>query len=304
MAEFQTSSESTRRRGFLGSLFGKNREQERDADGGEAARAQSSELHREVERGEDNGLQAPNLERTRRGGKPMSGAQSVKILQDAFGSYKTMVQGEVRLLKQDEFKAAFQEIYAGTKFDWDTYVVPTHGNLNGIAYKGVSYVNIDTANTGTVPHEMLHVNTAKDWTPVVGSRFNEGATDYLKQHALKKANLSSPNSYKGELSVVTKAVNTGIGEDNLFKAYLLGGARTLIKGFVDQHCVGTWDEVKEAMDEHDWALAKQKLDRKDGSAPAEPENSKPKRKRGCFWRRLFGPRDGRAKRVRNHSEDR
>lgn len=204
---------------------------------------------------------APNLEPGDRKGGPMSKEAAVKILQDAFGGYRTMSGGALELLEPEAFKAAYEKVYGKTQYAWDKYVVPKFGGkLNGFAHKGVNYVNKASANVGTVPHEMLHNNTAADWTPVVGSEFNEGATDYLKQYALKKAGKSSPNSYAKQMEIV--AIYVGLAsEDDLFTAYLKGGAAKLVKAKVDAEC-GSWAEVKDAMQAKDYARAKVKLKRK------------------------------------------
>src|SRR5439155_1138318 len=141
----------------------------------------------------------------------------------------------------------------------DKYVKAKWGNLNGFADGGVNYINKNMANTGTVPHEMLHNNAAGDWRDFVGNQFDEGSTDYLKQHALKKAGLSSPNSYEAQLGVVKAFLATGVAEDQLFTAYLKGGAKTIVGKWVDDHCAGTWAEVKQASQAEDYAKAKVKL---------------------------------------------
>jgi len=202
----------------------------------------------------------PVVERRSNKNGPMTKEASVKLLQDAFGSYKTMSGGSLQILEPAAFKAAYDKVYGKTRYAWDTYVVPKFGNLNGFAHKGVNYVNASSANLGTVPHEMLHNNTASDWTPVVGSEFNEGATDYLKQYALKKAGKRSPNSYPKQLEVVTAYVGVA-SEDALFTAYLKGGAAKLVKAHVDRAC-GSWQAVRDAMQAKEFAKAKVKLRKK------------------------------------------
>ncbi|TNF24773.1 MAG: hypothetical protein EP329_24350 [Deltaproteobacteria bacterium] len=191
---------------------------------------------------------------------PMAKEAAVKLLQDAFGTYRTMSGGSLEVLEPDAFKAAYEKVYGKTKYAWDKYVVPKFGSLNGFAHKGVNYINKASANLGTVPHEMLHNNTASDWTPVVGSEFNEGATDYLKQYALKKAGKRSPNSYAKQLEVVTAYVAIA-SESDLFTAYLKGGADKLVKAKVDATC-GSWQAVKDAMQAKEFAKAKVKLRKK------------------------------------------
>ena len=126
----------------------------------------------------------------------------------------------------------------------------------------MNYINQTTANTGTVPHEMLHNNAASDWRPFVRTQFDEGATDILKQYALKKAGLTSPDSYPKQIECVRAFLASGVSEDALFTAYLKGGADRIVGKHVDDNCRGSWQEVRDAMEAKDWALAKAKLRRK------------------------------------------
>jgi len=192
---------------------------------------------------------------------PLSEQRSVELLQEAFGEYKTMSAGDVRMLDSDGIKAAWQEIYGGGPHDWELFVVGRGlKGLNGFAHQGVNYVNTDSANTGTVPHEMLHSNTAPDFYGVCGSPFTEGSTDYLKQHALRLAGLRSPNSYARQLEVVEAFLDTGVSEPTFFDCYLNGGAQRVVADWVDDKCVGDWDAVKEATEKSDWASAKAHLE--------------------------------------------
>jgi len=203
----------------------------------------------------------PQVEKGDNANGPMAKEAAVKLLQDAFGGYKTMSGGALEILEPDAFREAWDKVYAKTKYAWDPYVIKTYGGkLNGFAHKGVNYINKASANLGTVPHEMLHNNTAADWTGVVGSEFNEGTTDYLKQYALKKAGKSSPNSYAKQMEVVAAYVAVA-SEDDLFTAYLKGGAAKLVKDKVDGAC-GSWEDVKTAMQAKEFAKAKIKLRKK------------------------------------------
>jgi len=205
---------------------------------------------------------APNVEGASTTGGPLSKEKAKQVLQDAFGSYVTISEGKVEVLEQAAFQVAYDKIYGKTQYSWDKWVKPIHGNLNGFAYDGVNYINKNMANTGTVPHEMLHNNAASDWRPFVGSQFDEGSTDVLKQHALKKAGLSSPNSYPDQISCVEAFLATGVSKEQLFTAYLKGGASKIVGEHVDKTCKGSWSDVKTAMEAKDWAKAKVKLAKK------------------------------------------
>jgi len=203
----------------------------------------------------------PQIERAGKKG-PLSAKKAVAVLDQAFKGYKKIDQGDVRVLGQSDFQKAYDAIYGKTKYAWAKYVKPGPGNLNGFAYKNVNYINKDTANTGTVPHEILHNNAASDWRPFVDNPFDEGATDVLKQHALKKAGLSSPNSYPNQIACVEAFLASGQSKENLFRAYLVGGADQIVGKHVDDNCKGSWNEVRTAMRAGDWAKAKVKLRKK------------------------------------------
>ncbi|MFK7928145.1 MAG: hypothetical protein AB8H79_08135 [Myxococcota bacterium] len=225
----------------------------------EAAGAGHSHGADSAEEGPD--VAPPVIEKSGKKG-PLSGKRGVEVLNDAFKGYKKIDMGNVQILEQAAFQVAYEKVYGKSKFAWAKWVVPTHGNLNGFAHKGVNYINKSTANTGTVPHEILHSNAAADWRPFVDNPFDEGATDVLKQYALKKAGLSSPNSYPNQIACVEAFLSSGVSRDDLFKAYLVGGASTIVGKHVDDNCKGSWTDVKTAMRDGDWAKAKVKLGKK------------------------------------------
>jgi|SRR5688572_8524760 len=190
----------------------------------------------------------------------MTADAAQQLLQTAFGSYKQMSAGQVRVLAQADFQVAYDAIYGGGQYSWAQYVAPRFGNLNGFAYDGVNYINSDAANVTTVPHEMLHSNVAADWRPVVGSPFDEGATEYLEQHALRTGGINTTlTHYPNERAVVEAYLAAGATQDSLFRAYLVGGAQTLVAEWVDQHCQDTWAQVKTATESSQWAVARAKL---------------------------------------------
>ena len=129
-------------------------------------------------------------------------ASGEAVLKNAFGSIKKIVPGKIEVLDPAAFKEAYDKIYGSGKWSWDKYVVPTYGSLNGFAYDGVNYINTGSAGLHTVVHEMLHNNTAPDWTDFVGSRFNEGTTEVLTQEACAKLKVDAPVCYPGESPVV------------------------------------------------------------------------------------------------------
>jgi hypothetical protein len=187
----------------------------------------------------------------------LSTERAREILQDAFGTWRTISTGNVKVLAQKDFEMAYDAIYGGTEYSWDKWVKPTYGNLNGFAYEGTNYINKNAANVTTVPHEMLHNNAASDWRPFVGSPFDEGATEYLEQHALRKAGIKTQlTHYPNQRGVVESYLKSGVAETHLFEAYLKGGASTIVGQWVDGHCKGRWADVKSALEKSNWATAK------------------------------------------------
>jgi hypothetical protein len=183
-------------------------------------------------------------------------ASGEAVLTNAFGSIKKIVRGKIEVLDPAAFKVAYDKIYGKTKWSWDKYVVPTYGSLNGFADKGVNYINTGSAGLHTVVHEMLHNNTAADWTDFVGPRFNEGTTEVLTQEACAKLKVDAPVCYPGESPVVRELLAAGLPLADLEAAYLSGGAKDKIGKWVDANCKESFAAFKGYMEAKDWAAAK------------------------------------------------
>jgi hypothetical protein len=183
-------------------------------------------------------------------------ASGEAVLTNAFGSIKKIVQGQIQVLDPPAFKAAYDKIYGKTQWSWDKYVVPTYGSLNGFADKGVNYINTGSAGLHTVVHEMLHNNTAADWTDFVGPRFNEGTTEVLTQEACAKLKVDAPVCYPGESPVVRELLAAGLPLADLEAAYLNGGAKDKIGKWVDANCKESFAAFKGYMEAKNWAAAK------------------------------------------------
>ena len=191
----------------------------------------------------------------------LSLATAKKILDDSYSDLHTFVEGSIQVLEQDAFQVKYDSIYA-PDYAWDTYVIPTFGNLEGFAHEGTNYINKALAHTDTVVHEMLHNNTAADFVAVVGDEFNEGTTEILTIDACTAANVAWTVSYPGQDPVIRKIVAAGLSMTNLKKAYLVGDAQTLIADWADTNCKGDWSVIKNAMETKDFATAEQKVETK------------------------------------------
>lgn len=185
-------------------------------------------------------------------------AKSVEVLKKSFKGYKKIKAGKVVVLDQAGFEKAWEKIYGETKYAWDKYVKP--GNLEGFAYKGTNYINKDIGSVDVVPHEMLHNNASKSWTPFAGSETNEGTTEYLTIKAVTAEGYTASHSYPNQEGVVQVLVGV-VGEAKLMSAYFKGNTRALKKA-MEGACKGSWAEFKKAMQSKQWAKAKALLEAK------------------------------------------
>ena len=201
----------------------------------------------------------------------LAGGQT--ILTKAFGGIKAIVPGKIQLLDQAEFQAAYDKIYGAGDYSWDKYVKPKYGSLNGFAYQGTNYINKASAGLHTIVHEMLHNNCAADFIDVVGSRFNEGATEVLTKKACALFDEPAPTTYPGESPVVQEALDNGLPMVDLEQAYLSGGAKTKIADWVDAHCVLSWAKFKAQFEAGNWAAAKAGLAVKSLSSDKAPDGA-------------------------------
>lgn len=184
-----------------------------------------------------------------------------KILTDSFGSLKTIDAGQVIVLDEAAFIAAWDAIYAPSKA-WDPYVKTRYGGLEGFRYGDKQYINKDShsVSLATVVHEMLHKNAAGDFLRQMGSAINEGVTELLSLEACTKAAFTTGNnSYPGETSVVTALMGAGLDWDTIKTAYFQGGAQAKIAYWIGANCSGTWTEIYQLLEAGDFAAAKTKL---------------------------------------------
>jgi len=206
----------------------------------------------------------------------MTNAGAQQVLTEAFGTVKAIVPGAIQILDQAGFQAAWEGFYGNGVYAWATYVVPTFGNLNGFAANNTNYINRTCAGLHTVVHEMLHNNTAGDWTAVVGSEFNEGTTEWLTQYACSRLSPPepAPTCYPGQTPCVQAALSAGLAQADLTSAYLTGGAQAKIAAWADTSCTENWAAIKGYMQAQNWASARAGLARKSAPAPsAAPASS-------------------------------
>lgn len=185
-----------------------------------------------------------------------------KILEDAYGSYKTIDKGKVEILAQADFQKAYDKIYGAGPYSWDKYVKPGPGNLEGFAHDGTNYINKDCISLDTVPHEMLHNNTAVEYRDFVGNEFDEGTTEYLTIAAMNKAGKKPSHSYPQQEGCVQALIAAGFSADDLKKAYFKGGTKALLGDWVDAHCKAKWADIKAELQAKDFAKAKAHLQKK------------------------------------------
>ncbi|KAB8145641.1 hypothetical protein F8S13_00715 [Chloroflexia bacterium SDU3-3] len=194
-------------------------------------------------------------------------AKSVEILTTSYGSYTTITGGKVEVLEQAAFQAAYDKIYGKTAYAWDKYVATKFGNLEGFAHKGTNYINKNVGSVDVVPHEMLHNNANKDWTPFAGSELNEGTTEYLTIKAVTAAGYTASHSYPDQEGVVQALVGV-VGEELILNAYFKGAVKPLQED-MEKKCSGTWANFKKAMQDTRWEDAKALLKPKKDDAAKE-----------------------------------
>jgi hypothetical protein len=186
--------------------------------------------------------------------------RAMKILEESYGGLKTIVKGKVEVLPLAQFKAAWQAIWGGGPYDWDTYVkVPPNGFAD--IPNGINYINKDQAGTHTVVHEVLHNNRSGDWLATMGSKMDEGVVDWLTVEACNAKNEPAPVCYPTE-NAVAQTLAGVIGADTLKAAYFQGGAAAKVAGTVDTTCKGKWTDVRAAVEAGDAATAQAKLQKK------------------------------------------
>jgi hypothetical protein len=192
----------------------------------------------------------------------LDGTAAQQALTEAFGDIRTIDAGKVDVLKQAEFQVAYDAIYGTSIYSWDAYIKPGPGNLEGFAHNNINYINEDCISYDTVPHEMLHNNTAGDWRDVVGNEFDEGTTEHLTIAAMDKLGKTPTHSYPDQHDCVKAVVAAGVSEESLKTAYLKGGGQTLVADVITANCQHSWSEFKDAMQAKDFVLAKTLLVRK------------------------------------------
>ncbi len=222
-----------------------------------AANADQENADNQGSDGETPDVMPPEAEGGSGTGDYLEKAKALKVIQDSFGSYKTMVEGTVTILAQAEFQSAYDNKYGTTIYSWEKYIKPKFGNLGGFADKdkNINYINSNIASSTTVPHEMLHNNADLSWSPFVGSNIDEGTTEYLTFVALKAAKYTGMTSkYPNQYGVITDLVAV-MGDEPLKQAYFKGANEDLRKAF-NRKCKGAWVDFKTKMDEANWTQAK------------------------------------------------
>lgn len=189
-------------------------------------------------------------------------AAAQQALTEAFGAIRTIDAGKVDVLTQAEFQVAYDAIYGTSIYSWDAYIKPGPGNLEGFAHNNINYINEDCISYDTVPHEMLHSNTAADWRAVVGNEFDEGTTEHLTIAAMDKLGKTPTHSYPEQHACVQAVVAAGVSEESLKTAYLKGGGQTLVADVITANCQHPWSDFKDAMQAKDFTRAKTLLVRK------------------------------------------
>jgi len=196
-------------------------------------------------------------------------ATAQDVLQKQYGSIKKITAGNIEFLdskdaawaKYDELCAAGNVVNPKTHALWQAGDAKTAYpfGLNGFNWQGTSYINKESAQATTTPHEMLHGNTADGFRAAVGETLNEGCTQWLAVQALQAAKIDVPAriSYAEEVSVAQALIDL-VGETRVKDAYFLGGDNiAALKKAVDEKMGdGTFDQARAAGEAKDFAKAK------------------------------------------------
>jgi len=179
---------------------------------------------------------------------------AVRLLTDTFGLFRTIEQGKMEWLTTKEMEETW-DVYYGVG-DWAEFA-NAQSEPVGFAIEGASFIDRERAGgLTTAIHEILHNNTHADYYGVVGGRFTEGTTEYLTQRAVGNSSLLGHFAYLHETLAVEDLISAGLPVEALERAYLQGGAEQLIAEWADRHCVGTWTEIRTALEDHEWNLAR------------------------------------------------
>jgi hypothetical protein len=200
--------------------------------------------------------------------KAMSKVKANELLTASYGSVKTIVPGNVVVLKDaNELWAKYDEVCIAAKLtNPDTGKLWVAGDskkrspgLEGFAWEGTSYISGTATLITATAHEMLHNNTAAGFRAAVGEGVNEGSTEYMAIKALKAGSVAmASTAYPDEVAMVTKLIGV-VTEATLIAAYF-GGASTLITAYETKKGAGTWATMKAKADLKDWSGAKALMD--------------------------------------------
>ena len=183
-------------------------------------------------------------------------ASGEAVLKNAFGSMKTIVPGSIQILDRPPSRRPTTR---------STAAASSRGTATSCRRTAASTASPTTASTTSTRAARACTRSCtrcctttapRTSSRVVGSRFNEGATEILTQVACKKLIVDAPVCYPGESPCVQALLDAGLPLADLEDAYLNGGAKEKIADWVDANCKENWAAIKAHMEAKDWAAAK------------------------------------------------
>lgn len=183
-------------------------------------------------------------------------AHSLEIIYRSYGDVVSDFVPEVYFVSSTELATHWDSYYKDSQYSWEKWAEPM-GGINGFCIHGKVYVSYDSANNGTLIHELIHAMSSPDWLPVVGRTLDEGVVDYLKALACTVSAVYTPSSYIKEMDIVRRIVEVGVPLKTLVAAIFKGGHNiTDAIDIINKTCVGSWSMIKESLDRGDLERAK------------------------------------------------
>jgi hypothetical protein len=160
-----------------------------------------------------------------------------------------LVGGTVARQSAEEWGQGLQERGEVDEPDVSGY---TFGGARPPAERDVR-IHRDREKIDTLIHELVHVNAKEDWEAILGKALNEGFTEVLAQHAMKRVGFTVTGHYTNIVPTVEKLA-ARVGMDVVAAAYFRDGVETLdralqakhldlveICGHLNHHYTRVWD---------------------------------------------------------------
>ena len=184
-----------------------------------------------------------------------SPAEADRLIAEAVGGLvpnlaEGLAAGHVRIVADAEFLVAYDR-YFGDDGEYDvTNAFVERGSPEGI---DLVWVHRDRGDAGTVIHEAMHLYSNASYRGDLGSRTNEGTTEYFTRIVTDAEGIAR-DTYPGELSGVNALV-AATSQQTLADAYFGGDIAGLRAA-----ASGNFQRWLDAMNAKDWGVAARAFD--------------------------------------------